>query len=63
MSKVMDMVRSEAMRIAKAKGNFLPTSYDRIEATVKVMSGSKNEIDNIAKEVAAYNAKHNSENK
>lgn len=41
MSKVMDMVRSEAMRIAKAKGNFLPTSYDRIEATVKVMSGSK----------------------
>ncbi len=55
MNKVEKTILEVSKELAKKEGRFIPSSKNRIDATVAVCSGSKSEIDNIMAEVNKYN--------
>lgn len=57
MNKVEKAMLEVSKELAKKEGRFIPSSKNRIDATVAVCSGSKYELDNIMAEVNKFNNK------
>ncbi len=57
MNNVEKAILEVSKELAKKEGRFIPSSKNRIDATVAVCSGSKSEIDSIMAEVNKYNNK------
>ena len=57
MNRVEKVILEVSKELAKKEGRFIPSSKNRVDATVAVCSGSKSEIDNIMAEVNKYNNK------
>jgi hypothetical protein len=57
MNNVEKTILEVSKELAKKEGRFIPSSKNKIDATVAVCSGSKSEIDNIMAEVNKYNNK------
>ena len=55
MNRVEKVILEVSKELAKKEGRFIPSSKNRVDATVAVCSGSKSELDNIMAEVNKYN--------
>ncbi len=55
MNRVEEVILEVSKELAKKEGSFIPSSKNRVDATVAVCSGSKSELDNIMAEVNKYN--------
>ena len=57
MNRVEKVILEVSKELAKKEGRFIPSSKNRVDATVAVCSGSKSELDGIMAEVNKYNNK------